>query len=379
MLVTHARYSDQQIKKIACALNDDGVFVAQIGENPVQMSDLSDARPGGNNKEYAFKGEIIAKIAKHFTHYGTFVYSAYVPSFGGPWAYVLACKSPACAQRWHSNAAAVNLAKHQRLLPGALHQVGFDGSSQLGIQQTPLVWQHIFCSHMHHKGKTNPTCQWLNTPNTEDGNTGKPEAHLAVRPSTIDQADNSTRNELVTTRDIPKGTEFGLFDAATAMEISRTDFEALLVYAEKHNSPEYKNLVAWMHRYGFSCDAVKGGSFYVSLLSLLTFTNHGCGDLANLDGRLGNFDDDEMNDDSNKEGGNLGAADWDPPVIRHARQHCMSSRSTRLITKGTSLLEDYSTFDWADKSMDRVGKEVNVWCNSTATTTKPKKVPVLKK
>merc|ERR1711988_159265 len=149
----------------------------------------------------------------------------------------------------------------------------------------------------------------------------------------------------------------GLWDAATSLEIPRRDFDALKRYANRTKSPEYTALVQWLDRYGYACEGAGGGGvFFVSLLSMLTFVNHGCANkdtnvsTANIDGSV----DPDQDDDEEW-------YHWEPVLQRHQREHCVESRATRDIKRGEVLLEDYNSFDWKDRSMGKQGLTES-WC-----------------
>jgi spermidine synthase len=355
-------YSEAQIAELSCALNDDGVLVAQLGEAPVAGAD-----PSGN-KQFAFKVKLIETIAMHFADYGTFVYNVYVPSFRGSWTFVVGCKSAKCVRRWHSNAAAVELAKRQRLRHDAVNTLHFGGADQMAIQQTPQVWESVYCNHHTINGSKPASCAWAVAPTAEDGQS-VPEEFLAIRHTAVTDPTRDAsynRSEVYVTRDVKKNEQLRLFDAATSLVLNRDDFEGLQEYAKMSNSPEYQNLVDWLDRYGYACDMIEGGQFYVALRSLHTFTNHGCNaSELNIDGQLG--DDDRITDDTLVGGGEWvkGRDGWDPVIMRRARQHCASARVSQFMPKGTELLEDYRSFDWNDRSMKRKETEVDVWCGES--------------
>jgi len=348
-------YSDEQIRDISCALNDDGVFVAQMGEGPTLM------RPN-ENQEYGFKVEIVSRIAKYFTSYGTFLYTVYVPAYRGLWTFLVACKTAVCAERWHENEAFVNMVKRQRLLPSALHAVAFDGAMHHAIQMTPKPFEDIYCNLP--KNVSGASCGWRHQRTVEDGNVaGVVEPHLALVSSTIDKNDPTNRSSAIVTRDIEHDTEIGLYDAATTVKLSRSQYLALKKFARQQSGPEYRQLVAWFERYGFACDGLEGGQYYSSLTSLITFVNHGCGDVVNVDGQMS---DDDLDQDDTVRTGKTPEAEWDPVLMRRPRQHCVATRATDDIPKGAQMYEDYATFDFHDRVLGRVVRETSVWCK-TAT------------
>lgn len=303
------RYSKQQIETLACALNDDGVFVAQLGESPFQLSTIAGY---AKNKEYRFKVEIVDMIARHFAPHGTFVYTAYVPSFKGLWTYVLGCKSAACVERWHSSIAAVNLAKRQRLIPAAYPFVGFDGSSQAAIQQIPLAWQEVYCDHM----PGTPSCNLVRMPSIEDGALTA-ETYLAARKDSA---------SFTVTRDVESNVNLGLNGAATALDIPRASLEALREFATAHNLSSHKRVVAWFDKYGQTCDHLMGGRVFVPLTSKLSLVNQGCGDGAIVSATSPVVPSRTQN-----------ATFWNPPLMRHAGEYCTAVQATKRLEKGTVL------------------------------------------
>lgn len=289
-------------------MNDDGVFVAQLGESPFQMSRL----PGDSkNKEYAFKVDIVDMISRHFAPYGTFVYSRFIPSFKGPWTYVLACKSTACVERWHSNIAAVDLAKRQRLIPAAYDQVGFDGASQAKIQQIPLEWQELYCDHT----PASPSCDFLRMRSAEDG---------ALTPESYLTADSDSKS-ITVARAVGTNVNVGMYGGAAALEVPRSTLEALRTFADAHNLSEHKQVVSWFDKYSQSCDLM-GGRVFVPLNSVMSLVDQGCGETA-IAARASLPVLSRTQNDTY----------WNPPLMRHAREFCTAARATKGLEKGTVL------------------------------------------
>lgn len=321
----HDRYSKTHLEQMACALNDDGVFVAQMGESPVQ-------RPEGpaGNVEYTFKGEIVVRMAKQFAPHGTFLYTVYIPSYKGPWTYLVACKSAACVERWHANPAAINLAKRQRMAAGARASISFDGSSQIAIQQTPVAWQQLFCGHV----KTNDTqqpasCQWLADASAEDGRFGAP-AEAFVRGSRPKKpSPNRTRAVVaVATRPIAHDTELALYDAGAAITVAKSGFDALKAFASRYRLPEYQMLVGLLEQAGEFCPGIEGGQYYLSISSLVGLARR------SRQRRRGATTAMNITADARAL---AGVAEWDPVRLRAARQHCTTIRAARDVAKGQSV------------------------------------------
>ena len=344
-------YSPATLKRLVCALNDDGVLIAQIGEAPT-----SNPVP---EKLFSFKLDILQKFAKHMQSGGTFVYDVYVPTFQGNWGFFLGCKSAICAQRFMDNSARVNLGVRQRLLPQAFPLSYYDGAVHHNIQMTPKAWEEAYCTHAHADGRY---CDWRYRASAEDGLTeGRPEAWMeraaAVR-------EGRRQNQVVATKDIRKNEKLGLYDAATSLKISHRDLDQVRNFAATHDSTDYKMLVRWLDRYGYACN-VEGGQYYVSLLSMLTFVNHGCegdaGSGPNIDGHYG-VDGGGADDGDDKAAGS--GSVWDPIQMRYAREHCAETRATRAIKKGEVFLEDYRSFDGAEGGDKNVTKKelADTWC-----------------
>ena len=319
-------YSPETLERLACALNDDGILIAQIGEAPTSGS-------ATDHRLLDFKLDILQNFAKHMVPGGTFVYDAYVPTFNGNWGFFLGCKSANCAQRFMDNSARINLGLRQRLLPQAFPLSYYDGAVHHNIQMTPKAWEEGYC--MHDGGVNNGYCDWRHRPSSEDGHDdGHPEAWMERTEAVYEE---KKQNQVVAARDIPQNEKLGLYDAATSLKISRRDLDELRAFAEKTNSSDYKMLMRWLDRYGYACDHVEGGQYYVSLRSMLTFVNHDCGsdgaphpnidDHAGIDGKA--QDDDNDGDKTN----------WDPVMMRYAREHCVETRAVRAIEKEEIFLE----------------------------------------
>lgn len=336
-------YSPGTLERLACALNDDGVLIAQIGEAPTSGS-------ATDHNILDFKLDILQKFAKHMEPGGTFVYDVYVPTFRGNWGFFLGCKSATCAQRFMDNSARINLGLRQRLLPQAFPLNYYDGAVHHNIQMTPKAWEEAYCMQDGNQGD----CDWRYSSSAEDGHESHPEAWMERTEAVWEE---KNQNQVVAAKAIPKNEKLGLYDAATSLKISHRDLDELRAFAAMTNSSDYKTLMRWFDRYGYACDNVEGGQYYVSLLSMLTFVNHGCDadgkSEPNIDGHTGMDGDDDADDDDNYL--------WDPVQMRYAREHCAETRAVRSIKKGEVFLEDYGTFDWNDKALGKE-KAASKWC-----------------
>eukprot|EP00041_Stephanoeca_diplocostata_P018808 m.397420 g.397420 ORF g.397420 m.397420 type:complete len:760 (+) comp21129_c0_seq3:328-2607(+) len=345
-------YSKDMMENLACALKSDGVFVSQFGEMP-------DAGDPDEMRRLLGKDAVIEDIADLYAWGGTKVYSTYVPSFRGQWSFVLACKTNECSQRFTDNEARVNLAIRQRISPQALPLRYFDGTVMQQYNVIPKSYEELFCYRKDPDVQT--FCRWANR--VEAAATlpeGDSEQFIEVVRTEVSEvdADGANRSMLVAAREIVQGEYIGIYDAASALRLHRRDFEALEAFATKYDSPEYHNVVNWLKRYGYGCDELDGGNFYVALDSKFTFANHACDRSAiAVDGAIAVEKED---DDS--------SVAWNPVILRRGREHCAATRALRTIKKGESILENYGTFDWLDNSMG-IKKRTQSWC--TRTTKNP--------
>ena len=115
-------YSPAFFKELECALSEDGVLVAQMGEAPL-ATDL--------DSSLMIKTGILNQLASNFVPGGLFVYNTYIPSFGGEWSFSIGCKSQNCASRWLQNSAAVEATLAARLDPRS-QASGESGYGKLG-------------------------------------------------------------------------------------------------------------------------------------------------------------------------------------------------------------------------------------------------------
>ena len=256
--------------------------------------------------------DVVSMFSKFFYPNGLFIYETYVPTFHGDWSYSIACKTWECANRFNDNPAATELRLRQRLIPASLAEdqdeskewsTGgalqyYDGSVQKSMQETPKSWENLYCKVAGEDA--NPTCKWSNLMSKtaeDDGTEANPESFLALVDSKIDENDMTPRKVAAATRDIEVGERLGLYDAASGLTISRAQYERIHRFAKETGSPEYANLVEWLDRYGYGCP-LAGGTFQVSLGSLITFVNHGCNAAdRNVDGEYEGENDTEGFDD----------------------------------------------------------------------------------
>jgi len=360
-------YSPEFAKELSCALRHDGVLVAQLGQSPL-ASDI--------DVNLAGKLDVVETFSKFFLPNGLFIYETYVPTLTGLWSYCIACKTWECANRFNDNAAATDLRLRQRLIPASLGfdsdetkqwSTGgaldyYDGTVQQSMQSTPKSWENLYCAVV---GKDDASCKWAesDTPTAEDNATEEsPEPFLTLVDSKIDANDPTPRKEATATRDIAEGERLGMYDAASGLTISRAQYERIHEFAKRTGSPEYANLVEWLERYGYGCP-LAGGTFQVSLGSLITFVNHGCTESErNVDGAF-EGEEDAGDDDKYLKMTDDGSWIWNPVIMRRRHQYCSETHVTQPIKKGAGLLEDYNEFDFLDGSLNKKAL-TDEWCKA---------------
>jgi len=320
-------YSEEFFKELSCAINDDGVVIAQLGEAPGVVYP---------DKDYVFKDDLLKMVAGVFNRQ-PFVYDMYVPSFMGEWSYMAVFKNAASESRWMGSSAFVNLAIRQRLHQAAIPLKYYDGSVHRALQKIPKQWETLYCFNDPHS----VSCRWRDSPSIHDGKwewgANEQEPFLTTKSSSI----RGDGIQTVATQDLEENQRIGLWDAASTLKISRSDLEGLKALNDNTHSADYTKLYNILMKYGYFCDgAGEGQMFYMSLLSLHTFNNDACDDKdINVDGQLSNNKDewDDDGDDDEYYG-------WDPVIVRYAEEHCADTRMRTGVKAGQPLLESYGTF-----------------------------------
>lgn len=305
-------YSTAQIDELACAMKADGVFVAQIGGKPLS-GDPADL------EAFRFKGHIVDTIARRFVAGGTFVYDVHVPSYLNEWSFVLACKSPACIDRFHTSVAAAGVALNERLLPRARHSLRFfDGGTMAKLAQSSIGWSQIQC--MFHRDS--PFCTVAAT--SARGQLMVPAA-AAVPWDSV--AVHGSGGVAVAARDIHAGEQISLW-APTSMSLTRSSYVALQQSNDTMSGAA--ELVRWLKHHGRGCPGVRGGLMVAGLVDAV-----GDGAAATCNGSSAN----------------LGPvtpppSGWFPEWSRRPLEACGALQAIAPIKKGARLVVALGAGDW---------------------------------
>ena len=315
-------YSPAFFKELECALSEDGVLVAQMGEAPL-ATDLDAA--------LMIKTGILNQLASNFVPGGLFVYNTYIPSFGGEWSFSIGCKSENCASRWMQNAAAVDATLAARLDPRsqAVGQTGFGrlGYYDGGVQQTmhtiPKGWEAMYCT-----AEFRPAGQAV------------PKACKAVEELVNSVADHNTMAATSAgsvgasaMADLPSGALLGVSDPTTAMRLSRAAVLKLAAYTKASSSPEHAKMLEWVLQYGHTC-GIGGGQIFVSTSSLFSPVEKDCDNHAGVNAQAYSKDDSTV-------------AEWNPVALRHAESLCMAVVTTKDVVRGQGIyLADSAAPEW---------------------------------
>ena len=212
-----------------------------------------------------------------------FVYNVYIPSFVGEWAFAVLFTLPEDSTRFKANAAKVDLAVRQRIVPSALPLKYVDGTVMEVYSKLPREWQDVYCRQG--EGTIVPEmCRRITLPSLpfaegEGGGAQKAsEKFVSLRQRGSDTTCGHTSEDdwwqLVAAADVPRLSNLGLHDAATALQLPPGDFTAIERFVEATQSKEYGDLLHWLRRFGNRCEV--GGEWYASSASLMTFMNHSC-------------------------------------------------------------------------------------------------------
>jgi len=275
------------------------------------------------------------------------------------WSFAAISKSRFAGQRWQVNTARVNLELRRRLLPirhlrSPIQRLQFyDGAVHQHFRQVPKRWQTTFCQDPEHS----MFCKngWLGRPSIYDGVHNGSIAQM--EPFNVVK-DDRVGLKPVARVDIDEGSCISLTDVATSFKIAEFEFMELRHLAHTTKARRYMDLVGWIEEYAYFCNS-QGGHFYTSLLSKMTFTNHGCNNISGMQVNIGATVPTPANE---KEAENLPS--WNPVLLRAPREECGGTRAIVPIRKGEAIWQDYTTYELG-KVMDA---EANRWCGMPAVT-----------
>mmetsp|Transcript_21615 Transcript_21615/g.45472 ORF Transcript_21615/g.45472 Transcript_21615/m.45472 type:complete len:739 (-) Transcript_21615:48-2264(-) len=118
------------------ALNEDGVFIAQIGRSPYGVD-------GGNDETSVFKNAF-RDVGFKSMH----IYDEGHALFDLPWSYLIALKHPSMRNRWYQNPAKIELELKNRIHKthsGKPNLLRFDGSTMFEYQIPSKVYENVYC------------------------------------------------------------------------------------------------------------------------------------------------------------------------------------------------------------------------------------------
>ena len=196
------------------ALGENGIFIAQVGEDE-NMDDL----PSSFDPEHPLL--VFLAGLESFGFESILEYSESHGRFTESWGFVVAMKGRDSRSNWFRNEAEINLEIARRIAPTA-PLIFFDGSTMMTYQFESRITQEIWC-----RDKVDNECS------TGQGFDPYVRAisHTAfnVQPSTV----NKGGRGVFATEFVAKGTVIGLEECVNGMFLPSTTFELLRDIAEK--------------------------------------------------------------------------------------------------------------------------------------------------
>lgn len=129
------------IRSLFYALSEDGVLVMQLGETAHQAYPAEELTDNLNRAKVIKSIESLGFVSMH-------IYDEEHCGFGGPWSFLVACKSNNCHNNWYKNPAQIELAMHKRLRRSVSKKPMlkyFDGRTMQSYQYPTFGWEVSFC------------------------------------------------------------------------------------------------------------------------------------------------------------------------------------------------------------------------------------------
>mmetsp|Transcript_8027 Transcript_8027/g.8253 ORF Transcript_8027/g.8253 Transcript_8027/m.8253 type:complete len:360 (+) Transcript_8027:2407-3486(+) len=129
------------IRSLFYALSEDGVLVMQLGETAHQAYPAEELTDNLNRAKVIKSIESLGFVSMH-------IYDEEHCGFGGPWSFLVACKSNNCHDNWYKNPSQIELAMHKRLRRSVSKKPMlkyFDGRTMQSYQYPTFGWEVSFC------------------------------------------------------------------------------------------------------------------------------------------------------------------------------------------------------------------------------------------
>jgi hypothetical protein len=255
--------SDDFVNSIYNALTDDGVFVAQMGEeiqeDPSNIFFIDDSFT-----QKLLKKSFDSVRLYHEMHGGFF----------GVWQFMVAMKSPDSRVLWHSNQAEADYMLHKRTIPttdGLSPFRYFDAAMLMTYQYGSRIAENMFC-------KTNPLrplCDKQHGYDPEHRNI--PISALEVKESTIKGAGRGVFFK----EDFASGSYTSIDEGSHNIMFMPPTNQIIQLLLKLDYTSQWKTFDYYMFGYGFAHDFYGDVGYSVDA-SIMTFINHGCNRTYNM-------------------------------------------------------------------------------------------------
>lgn len=257
--------NDNFTEALSNALDDEGIFVAQVGEE----DGIEDAGYHLTDKraEQIFTSSL---IENEFQSVET--YEEAHGGFMATWKFIIAF-SDTYDNTWNSNQAEIDLELQRRAMKTSDESVSpfryFDGATMMTYQYPSRVRQEIFCRY-------DPLPEFCDQGHGFDPERPNiPVDSFEVKKSAIPNAGRGLHTKV----DIAKGTYLAIDEAVHSMVVLPTTTKLIrsMLKADLVGLGEkWDTLDAYLFDYGFESEDETGGPAYSIDPGVFTFVNHGC-------------------------------------------------------------------------------------------------------
>lgn len=232
------------LKAIPHALNDDGIFISQVGESAA-MDSPAEEYTGDRNRQ---------RLVESLSSLGFTIVRSYSDNahsgFSFPWQFITAFKNPDTKAEWLANPSVVDVKIRQRSMvtvDGGSPFNFFDGATMQSYYYPPRAIAEVFC-----RGSESKHCK--------EGHGFDPDReNLPI--STVEVREG----EIVARVDIPSNSYVGLKEhISAAVRGDAQTYDALLKTAKLNDGKLWGSKVdSYIHGYGAILDGTGKGSFVV--------------------------------------------------------------------------------------------------------------------
>lgn len=254
--------NDRFANAITAALTEDGIMVAQVGEE----DDLDDPAKEYSKKKYEFK------LMTHLQKHGFAAVKEYSEPHGGflgIWRFIIAFKERDSLVNWYANEAEIKLQLARRSMPTKSGETPFryfDGATMMTYQFASRVNEEVFC-----RSQPQPDlCAQKHGLDPQIENI--PISALEVKTSLIPNAGRGVFFKEVAS----KGTYIASDQLVHSILVPPLAFwYATSIRKLLPDVPYFRTLNAYIFGYGYA-HSFYGDIGYSVEPSILTFINHGC-------------------------------------------------------------------------------------------------------